>query len=236
MLLQRCHVVHVGDSLWVRHVYVSEYTKSLFGRDIACSYEEKWTQVVVRRVEESMVHVSGSGKKDPMYVIQVKELYKNVSHEDTHSDIMTIQNSSDTSYVPSVGTFNSEGMQSYLPSSVTSSPSKETTNPYMLSSAGVSEKFSVGVIENKTWFNCVSKYVMGIHCLLSWLKEHVYKLHASWKPLIWSYDTAKYFPERFKRMVRMFVLDSSEDKHTKVRAMRLVWEHMSKQMYVYRKN
>lgn len=217
---------------------VSERGESLSGRDVAKAYEEKWSKVKVIALGKETASVSGEHGTYTLLREEVYEqLYKHAilplvpSHV---SSVKTISTETD-SYVPSAGEFNEDKLGSFLPSSVTSSPSKTGTweSPSDLSHAGLSGVSTTAtLVENVTFTNMVRNFVAGLPDMLKWLSERI-KLHKSWKPLVWSPETNINFPERFKRVVRMFMLDSSKQGH-KQRAMFLVFEHMSKKLMLYK--
>lgn len=83
--------------------------------------------------------------------------------------------------------------------------------------------------------NMLMKYIPPVPDIRAWFIERVYKLHNSWKRLFWSPDEAHAFPQRFKKLVQLFLLDRNfESKNFE--AMMLVFRHMSEQGIFFKKN
>ena len=230
MLFVKCGQVSVGDKVWVREVIAQEFGTSVYGRDVAVSYKETWVLVDVVQVLKNCVEVKTNTRT---FLVIFDELYS--LREDSSASIFTEKDSTDTSFVPSVSTFNNDQMNSFLPSSVTSSPSKDTLS-YELDELSKDDKTVGSVVTfaySSKFMSLVRSYVFGITDMIVWLGERL-KLHKTWSRLYWSPERNHMFPERFKRLVQTFVLDRNKNK-TKETAMRLVFEHISKKTFLYEK-
>lgn len=79
------------------------------------------------------------------------------------------------------------------------------------------------------------KYIPPVPDIRAWFVERIYKLHNSWKRLFWSPEEAHAFPQRFKKLVQLFLLDRNF-KRKNFEAMMLVFRHMSEQGIFFKKN
>ena len=83
--------------------------------------------------------------------------------------------------------------------------------------------------ERQFW-SIVRKYYSGARASVGdvqeWLREQIYKIHWTWNRLIWTPQDAYKFPLKFKKLVRMFLLDRNYTKR-KFEAAMIVFRYMT---------